>query len=497
MSCRLALFGLLFGLVAGAADWVDLGDEGRTLYVQAQAVAPPLGTVAGIQLATGVKHGQIRVECLKIATHAKRQPDELFLLAVPELPAAEPAQDDAWTLVNRRGWSDANLAAVRLVGEAISPESVRVSATWAGLATAEPVSAKLLRVVDSPLAVTNLDPPDPARNPESGLMLDLPGAGTDPFRIDFAVLPVLDAEHGVVSASATGVSWTREQIDAGRGPVLDRPADWNFRLHSYLAFHAGRFWAMWSHGPRIEDFPSQHVRFSTSQDGLTWSPSRLVVGPAPHPFRYISRGFWVRDGKLLALASRDEAYRFFGPSLELRAFAWDQGRDAWEDAGQVFPDAINNFPPKQLADGRWLMSRRDHKMNKSMLIGGNEGLDRWAVSPVAVPEDGAKLEEPFWWRLPDGNLVALFRDNSGSKRLYCADELPRRHEQVQRSAHVAWSLRARQQRQSGRAQPVVRVRIAGWHGVHGHGPPALARARNLPISAHDRARWFCIHYLLP
>jgi hypothetical protein len=177
---------------------------------------------------------------------------------------------------------------------------------------------------------------------------------------------------------------------------------------------------MWSHGPRIEDFPTQHVRFSTSRDGLNWEPSRLIVAPAPHPFRYISRGFWVREGQLLALASRDEAYQFFGESLELRAFAWNQDKDAWQDAGQVFPDAINNFPPKQLADGRWLMSRRDHKMNKSMLVGGRDALDRWTVSPVAVPKDGAKLEEPFWWQLPDGNLVALFRDNSRSNRLYRA-----------------------------------------------------------------------------
>jgi hypothetical protein len=274
--------------------------------------------------------------------------------------------------------------------------------------------------VDSPLAVTNLEPPGPKKNPESGLMLDLPGTGTDPMRIDFTTLPVLEAEHGVVNASATGVSWTKAQIDAGEGPALDRPADWNFRLHSYLAYHDGRFWAMWSHGPRIEDFPSQHVRFSTSQDGLTWEPSRLIVAPAPHPFRYISRGFWVRNGQLLALASRDEAYHFFGESLALHAFAWDRGKDAWTDAGVVFPDAINNFPPKQLADGRWLMSRRDHKMNKSMLVGGKDALDRWSVSPVAVPDDAARLEEPFWWQLPDGNLVALFRDNSGSKRLYRA-----------------------------------------------------------------------------
>ncbi len=39
--------------------------------------------------------------------------------------------------------------------------------------------------------------------------------------------------------------------------------------------------------------------------------------------RYISRGFWQREGELLALASLDEAAGFFGPGLALHAFRFE------------------------------------------------------------------------------------------------------------------------------------------------------------------------------
>ena len=58
--------------------------------------------------------------------------------------------------------------------------------------------------------------PHPLTNPESELMLDLPGSGADPTKIDFAALPVLAGRHAVVS-------------------VGDR--QWQFRLHNYLARH--------------------------------------------------------------------------------------------------------------------------------------------------------------------------------------------------------------------------------------------------------------------
>src|SRR5579862_325077 len=73
-------------------------------------------------------------------------------------------------------------------------------------------------------------------------MLNLPVTAGDPGLIDYFSLPVLAGEHAIVS----------------RGE-----APWAFRLHSYLAFFDGQYWCMWSHGPVIEDKPTQHVRYAT------------------------------------------------------------------------------------------------------------------------------------------------------------------------------------------------------------------------------------------
>jgi hypothetical protein len=107
---------------------------------------------------------------------------------------------------------------------------------------------------------------------------------------------------------------------------------------------------MWSDGPGIEDQVGQRVKFATSADGLKWSEPRFITpvvpgsGPdSPHygkrtdqGMRWISRGFWKREGELLALASLDEAAGFFGKSLELRAFRFHKAAGEWREAGLVF-----------------------------------------------------------------------------------------------------------------------------------------------------------------
>jgi predicted neuraminidase len=58
-----------------------------------------------------------------------------------------------------------------------------------------------------------------------------------------------------------------------------------------------------------------------------------------------------------------------------------------------------------------------------LLIGGVAALDNWISVPVVSGAGGEltlKAEEPIWYALPDRNLAALFRDNSGSKFLYRA-----------------------------------------------------------------------------
>ncbi|MFV1967086.1 MAG: exo-alpha-sialidase, partial [Pirellulaceae bacterium] len=112
---------------------------------------------------------------------------------------------------------------------------------------------------------------------------------------------------------------------------------------------------------------------------------------------------------------------FFGPSLKLHAFRFNGHDGTWETLGVIVDDAINNFPPKKLPNGEWMMSRRTHdykKVGVHFLLGGVEAIDQWESFPVLGSHSELAAEEPFWWLLPDGNLMALFRDNRHSGYLY-------------------------------------------------------------------------------
>lgn len=191
-----------------------------------------------------------------------------------------------------------------------------------------------------------------------------------------------------------------------------------FNMHPYITHYQGKFWAIWSSN-RVRDLQAgQYVRYATSPDGLRWSaPQALTPSEEAANYRYFARGLWQKEGILYALSARDEAVRpLFGPGLELRGYRWTGSR--WEGPLRLAPDTINNFAPEKLPDGQWMMSRRDHKMRTSMLLGGVERIDQWKTVDITPPADGAKLDEPIWWTLPDGVLTAGFRDGSNSRRLY-------------------------------------------------------------------------------
>jgi hypothetical protein len=257
------------------------------------------------------------------------------------------------------------------------------------------------------------------------MMLSGPWVPENTHEIDFAALPRVPSEHVVIS----------DVRAKGADPAKLEKKNGGVNQHNYLAHHDGQFWAMWSDGPGIEDRVGQRVKFATSADGLKWSTSKFLTpippdsGPdSPHfgtrtdkGMRWISRGFWQRDGDLLALASLDEAAGFFGPSLELRAFRFDKGSREWRDAGLVFDDTINNFPPLKLPTGDWMMSRRmfDYKTTGvHFLVGGVKALSDWQSFPVLGSASELKAEEPDWWILPDDTLAAVFRDNRRSGFLY-------------------------------------------------------------------------------
>ncbi|MCB9264279.1 MAG: exo-alpha-sialidase [Lewinellaceae bacterium] len=251
------------------------------------------------------------------------------------------------------------------------------------------------------------DYPDPAKNPTSKVMLKAEWVPEDPHQINFDSLPKVPSEHVIIS------------------DVRDRNG---VNQHNYLIYYDGKFWAMWSDGPGVEDEVGQRVKFSTSEDGLEWSEPEFMTPVPPNSgedseyygtrsdkgFRWISRGFWLREGELLALASLDEAAGFFGPSLQLHAFRWSQEQEAWEDLGVIYENAINNFPPKKIPTGEWMTSRRPYDYKEKgvyFMVGGVEAIDKWESYPVLGSASELSAEEPLWWMLPDSNLMALFRDN--------------------------------------------------------------------------------------
>jgi hypothetical protein len=237
--------------------------------------------------------------------------------------------------------------------------------------------------------------------PAPAVLLKLNGAVTDPTTIDFDALPKLTGEHAVVCPTTDALK---------------------FQLHNYLIHHDGKYWCLFSHGPAVEDLPTQFVSYATSDDGLHWSAAKPVMPAPAEPYAYIARGFWVRDGEFLALVAhfRDKGAFGVNKELKLEAYVWDKGADAWKFKTVLYENAINNFAPQKLANGEWMMTRRDARFNVYMLAGGVKALDDWQSFPVVKRLEVPKFspDEPFWWQLPDGRLHGLFRDNGGSSRLY-------------------------------------------------------------------------------
>lgn len=262
-------------------------------------------------------------------------------------------------------------------------------------------STILLTFLLVPSAIAQPPRLDPVKNADSPLLLDLPMSGSDPAKIDYAKLPKVETTHAVVSPPDTTLK---------------------FQLHNYLIHHDGRFWCMWSQGPPVEDEPSQHIRYSTSEDGLKWSEAKVLAAPPKEGYGFIARGFWEYNGELLALVAHFKGKGAFGVDKELKllAFAYDKKAETWKPRGVLFENAINNFAPQKLPNGDWMMTRRDARFNVFVLIGGRKGLDDWQSFPVTsrTAVKGFSPDEPIWWDLPDKNLVALYRDNGGSGKLY-------------------------------------------------------------------------------
>ncbi|MBM83066.1 MAG: hypothetical protein CMJ78_21100 [Planctomycetaceae bacterium] len=159
---------LLKNNTAAHTAWIDLGDEGKTLYAAVDLVVPELGQQASFSLATasgaervivGIdEQGRLRAELYKatvtgpklksggkhsllIRIHSHREkPDELYL----QLGSSEqiPAEPNGWMLSNIKGRSAADLSRVLFHNDTRDTgfKNVRVAPTYDALAEAKVLS---------------------------------------------------------------------------------------------------------------------------------------------------------------------------------------------------------------------------------------------------------------------------------------------------------------------------------------------------------------------
>lgn len=196
-----------------------------------------------------------------------------------------------------------------------------------------------------------------------------------------------------------------------------------FNLHSYLAHHDGKFFAIWSSAKVGEEDPDQFIRYSTSSDGHTWAPSKTVVadpdGPEG-PKRWIARGLFVYEGKLSALAAlvgsatyRDRGKGVVWADLALMRFTWD-GKD-WKPAGVFADDCMNNFAPFRIK-GLWQMPCRDKNMSMYVAVSDSPA-SGWKRLELNQDPPFHRLDEPTIYEAADGTEHLIIRDGTRSGKL--------------------------------------------------------------------------------
>jgi hypothetical protein len=222
-------------------------------------------------------------------------------------------------------------------------------------------------------------------------MFHVPGMPANPGQIAWENIPRLRSERISVIKAREGVT--------------------GFNHHPCLVHFDGRFFAGWNTGERDEDAIGQRVQFATSENGLKWSEP-VDLTERPERFRYTAGGFWIRDGELLALASRRSGRD--GPDTgddnPLLGFRWKAKEKKF---GPPFVIAKNFFPnnvPQLTPDREWLMlgkSAARSARGMMMAKGGVSPVDIWTMGPLPDAQGG--MEEAEWYTLPDRSLVAQFR----------------------------------------------------------------------------------------
>ncbi len=195
---------------------------------------------------------------------------------------------------------------------------------------------------------------------------------------------------------------------------------WQFNLHSFVAHHEGRFWAVWSSGRVDEDSSSQFLRCATSADGFSWSESRVLAADPDGeagPWRWMASGIYTEGGKLYALGSLNQGNRPpGGPWSHARLVRYVWTGAEWREDRVEAENAVVYFPPLRIA-GRDFHVWRDSRAWFYTAL-APAGTNQWDVRRVPGPLPDYRMSETSPFVDPAGVVHLIIRDQGYTRRLY-------------------------------------------------------------------------------
>jgi hypothetical protein len=235
-------------------------------------------------------------------------------------------------------------------------------------------------------------------------MFAVPGMSADPYKVDWRALPVLKGQRSLVFRGVENES--------------------AFSHHPFIVFWDNQFFAQWNDGYVGEDYAGQRVRYAASADAIAWGPAFDLTGRESDR-RFTACGFWIREGTMYGLAALRDATG--GPETGrepvLLAYRWDTQSKRFVDRQVIARDFFAGNIPERTPDGAWLIlgkSGGGSWVPMQTAKGGVKSMDDWTIRDL--PGAG-NLEEPEWYTLPNGHLVAHFRTQGPrprTKPLYLA-----------------------------------------------------------------------------
>ena len=208
--------------------------------------------------------------------------------------------------------------------------------------------------------------------------------------------------------------------------------DNRFNNHPQLMPFKGHLYATWQGTPRNEDSDDSFALVSRSADGEHWSAPSVIAGPIPGEHYHASGGLWS-DGQTLVNYVIKLGKGHKPGTLKSTWVRTTTDGENWSPLTELIPDATLSENPRQLPDGRLIVTAHGPTqaipMNISRIFYTDQvdGLGGWQESylPHIPSKNRGRGLEPSWYRRPDGSLVMVFRDMDRTFKLLASESQDR------------------------------------------------------------------------